>query len=97
MTILPTLIANSTCDRLIPSITRFMKAIQRLINDPKLVIALCLFLGFAPFYPEPHLFGKIRWVAGGAVGMQPLDVFDLLWHSFPFFLLMRIGILRLRA
>ena len=28
-----------------------------------------LILGFAPFTPEPHLFGKIRWVIGGGLGM----------------------------
>ena len=46
---------------------------------------LCLGLGFAPFFPEPHLVGKIRWVAGGAVGMGLMDWGDLLMHSAPFF------------
>ncbi|MCC5924244.1 MAG: hypothetical protein JJT77_10685 [Crocinitomicaceae bacterium] len=49
-----------------------------------LPIILSLTLGLAPFFPEPHLFGKIRWVLGGAVGMQPMDWFDLLLHAFPF-------------
>ncbi len=47
-------------------------------------VALCLTLGLAPFVPEPHLFGKIRWVAGGAVGMEAADWFDLLMHGAPF-------------
>jgi rhodanese-related sulfurtransferase len=42
-----------------------------------------LTLGLAPFVPEPHLFGKIRWVAGGAVGMAPMDWFDLVMHGAP--------------
>jgi len=42
-----------------------------------------LTLGLAPFTPEPHLFGKVRWVLGGASGMQPMDWFDLLMHGAP--------------
>lgn len=64
-------------------------------NDTKLVIIACLTLGLAPFLPEPHLLGKLRWVAGGAIGMQPLDWFDLFWHGAPWLLLIRLGILRL--
>lgn len=44
----------------------------------------CLTLGLAPFVPEPHLVGKIRWVAGGAVGMQLMDWLDLAMHAAPF-------------
>ena len=46
-----------------------------------------LTLGLAPFYPEPHVVGKIRWVWGGAVGMQPMDWFDLVLHGAPWVLL----------
>jgi hypothetical protein len=42
-----------------------------------------LTLGLAPFTPEPHLFGKLRWVAGGAVGMGLMDWFDLAMHGAP--------------
>ncbi|NEN22432.1 hypothetical protein G3O08_02810 [Cryomorpha ignava] len=44
-------------------------------------------LGLAPFTPEPHLFQKWRWLLDGAVGMQAIDWFDLVMHSFPFLLL----------
>ncbi len=64
-------------------------------NDWKLVILACLMLGLAPFVPEPHLLGKLRWVAGGAIGMQPLDWFDLVWHGLPWVLLLRLVIIRL--
>jgi hypothetical protein len=33
--------------------------------------------------PEPHLVGKVRWVAGGAVGMTAMDWGDLLMHGAP--------------
>lgn len=40
-------------------------------------------LGLAPFSPEPHLFGKIKWLMGGAEGMAATDYFDLLLHAAP--------------
>jgi len=66
-------------------------------NDWKLVVMACLLLGLAPFVPEPHLFGKLRWVAGGAIGMQPMDWFDLAWHGLPWILLLRLLLLKLVA
>ncbi len=66
-------------------------------NDLKLVIMACLLLGLAPFFPEPHLFGKLRWVAGGAIGMQALDWFDLAWHGLPWLLLLRLGVIKLKG
>lgn len=46
-------------------------------------LLLSLTLGLAPFTPEPHLAGKIRWVMGGGVGMSAMDVFDLVLHGAP--------------
>lgn len=46
-------------------------------------LLLSLTLGLAPFFPEPHIVGKIRWIAGGAEGMQMMDYFDLLFHGAP--------------
>ena len=63
-------------------------------NDWKLVVMACLLLGLAPFVPEPHLLGKLRWVAGGAVGMQAMDWFDLAWHGLPWVLLLRLIFLK---
>ena len=40
-------------------------------------------LGLAPFFPEPHILGKLRWVMGGAVGMGAMDWFDLVLHGTP--------------
>ena len=64
------------------------------INNWKLVILLCLTLGLAPFFPEPHIWGKIRWILGGAHGMALLDWFDVVFHGFPFVLLFRLIILK---
>lgn len=66
------------------------------INDWKLVVLLCLTLGLAPFFPEPHIWGKIKWIAGGAHGMQPLDWFDVVLHGFPWVLLLRLVLLTLK-
>lgn len=66
-----------------------------LLNDWKLVLLLCLTLGLAPFAPDPHILGKLRWVAGGAVGMQGIDWWDTLFHGFPFLLLLRLAILKI--
>lgn len=60
------------------------------------IIIVCLVLGLAPFYPEPHLWGKIKWIAGGAVGMTTMDWIDVLWHGWPFILLFRWIFLRIK-
>tara|TARA_A100000171_G_C2132657_1_gene147791 strand:- start:2060 stop:2311 length:252 start_codon:yes stop_codon:yes gene_type:complete len=49
----------------------------------RLAIVLVLTLGLAPFTPEPHVWGKIKWVMGGANGMQIMDYFDLVLHGTP--------------
>ena len=54
--------------------------------DYRFLIPLVLILGFAPFYPQPHIVEKIRMLAGGTL-KRPVDVFDLFWHAWPFALL----------
>lgn len=46
-------------------------------------LAASLTLGLAPFLPEPHVVGKVRWVLGGGDGMGPMDYFDLVMHGGP--------------
>jgi hypothetical protein len=41
----------------------------------------------APFNPEPHIWGKIKWIQGGAKGMQLIDWWDTFFHGAPFLLL----------
>ena len=52
-------------------------------------------LGLAPFTPEPHLWGKLVWIMGGAKGMQAVDWFDFLMHGTPWFLLIISGVINL--
>ncbi len=60
------------------------------INDIKFVLIVCLTLGLAPFVPEPHIWGKLKWITGGGIGMNLMDYFDLFYHGFPWLLLFRI-------
>tara|TARA_R110002051_G_scaffold55112_2_gene102922 strand:+ start:15538 stop:15768 length:231 start_codon:yes stop_codon:yes gene_type:complete len=69
--------------------------LREFLNNWKLIILLCLTLGLAPFFPEPHIWGKLKWLFGGAKGMQFMDWFDLLLHGFPFILLIRIILIKL--
>lgn len=57
-------------------------------------VLLALFLGLAPLGSEPHIVGKLRWVAGGANGMAPLDWFDLVLHGVP---LLYVGFVAVRV
>jgi hypothetical protein len=58
-----------------------MKTLLKLPLAP--LVVMSFLLGLAPFTPEPHLIGKIRWVMGGATGMQPIDWGDLAMHGAP--------------
>jgi len=46
-------------------------------------LLVALTLGLAPFSPEPHIWGKLRWISGGGVGMEFMDYFDLVLHGTP--------------
>ncbi|MBU2906146.1 MULTISPECIES: hypothetical protein [Arenibacter] len=65
-----------------------------IINNWKIVLLLCLTLGLAPYFPEPHILGKVKWILGGAAGMKPMDWFDVLLHGFPFVLLIRLLVIK---
>ena len=43
-------------------------------------------LGFAPFFPEPHIWEKLKMLRAGTL-KRPLDIFDLLLHAAPFLVL----------
>lgn len=68
---------------------------MKILNDWKIITVLCLTLGLAPFTPEPHIIGKLKWIFGGANGMQFMDWFDVVLHGFPFLLLLRLIILKI--
>lgn len=50
------------------------------------IIIACLTLGLAPFFPEPHIWEKLKMLASGAL-RRPVDIFDLLFHGVPWLLL----------
>jgi hypothetical protein len=52
-----------------------------------LLILAALTLGLAPFFPEPHLWEKLKMLAAGTL-IRPIDIFDLLLHAAPVLLLM---------
>lgn len=55
------------------------------------LLPAALLLGLAPFFPEPHLVEKLRWLATGHP-FRPVDVFDLFLHgAFPALLLLKVG------
>lgn len=47
---------------------------------PYLVIG-AIFLGLAPFFPEPHLIEKTHMLINGTL-TKPLDMFDMALHAF---------------
>jgi len=61
------------------------------------ILPMALMLGLLPFFPEPHLIGKIRWIAGGAHGMGLMDWFDFFWHGWPWILVFRLAYLQFIA
>lgn len=62
---------------------------KELLNNWKQWLMVSLLLGLAPFFPEPHIVGKLRWVLGGAKGMQLMDWLDLAFHGTPWVLFIR--------
>lgn len=50
------------------------------------LVVVSLFLGLAPFFPEPHLVEKIRMLLQGTL-KRPIDIFDLVFHLSPLALL----------
>ena len=51
-----------------------------------LLILAALTLGLAPFFPEPHIWEKLKMLAAGTL-TKPIDIFDLLLHAAPWILL----------
>jgi hypothetical protein len=60
-------------------------------NKYVILIFACLTLGLAPFTPEPHIVGKLRWILGGADGMTFIDWGDTLLHGLPWLTLLLVG------
>lgn len=58
-----------------------------------LLIALSASLGLAPFFPEPHLWEKLKMLVDGTLTRQ-IDIFDLVMHGLPW-LLMILKLIRM--
>ena len=50
------------------------------------VLIAALFLGLAPFFPEPHVWEKLKMLVSGTL-VRPIDWFDLLLHGAPWIFL----------
>ncbi|MDH5436086.1 MAG: RND transporter [Gammaproteobacteria bacterium] len=61
-----------------------MKFLDRLSYT--FLVPVALFLTFAPFTPEPHLWQKLNMLVAGTL-IKPLDIFDLFFHATPVTLL----------
>jgi hypothetical protein len=65
------------------------------LNDIKFLIMISLTLGLAPFFPEPHIWGKLKLLIDGqASGFDFMDWFDVLLHGTPWILLFRALIIK---
>lgn len=53
---------------------------------PALALIGALTLGLAPFFPEPHIWEKLKMLAAGSL-TRPMDIFDLAFHALPWLLL----------
>ena len=49
-------------------------------------------LTFAPFFPEPHLWEKLKMLVTGTLS-RPIDIFDLIMHATPLILIIIKGLL----
>ena len=61
---------------------------KNLLSNLKLWLVASLTLGLAPFRPEPHIWGKLKWIVNGGAGMQPMDWFDVILHGTPWLFLL---------
>ncbi|MEX5578729.1 RND transporter [Pseudophaeobacter sp. A-200-2] len=59
-------------------------------------IIVALLLGLAPFFPEPHLWEKLRMLFAGEL-QRALEGFNLLMHGAPLVLLVLKAARDLRA
>ena len=70
---------------------------MKLLNNWRLVLLLCLTLGLAPFFPEPHIWGKLRWMLGDPSSMGTADWMDALMHGIPWILAIRLAVVKLHG
>lgn len=66
-----------------------MHKIRKLLQAIPLhiLVMMTVLLGLAPFFPEPHLWEKLKMLVAGEL-TKPIDIFDLCMHSTPAVLLL---------
>lgn len=52
-----------------------------------MIAIACVTLGLAPFFPEPHIWEKLKMLVAGTL-TKPLDIFDLAFHAAPWLVAM---------
>ena len=60
-----------------------------------LLLIVCLTLGLAPFFPEPHAWEKLKMLFSGTL-TRPIDIFDFLMHGAPWVLFL-LKLIRLKT
>lgn len=72
-----------------------MKWLEKIPLGPMILAAI--FMGLAPFVPQPHLWEKLNMLVAGTL-TKPVDMFDLLWHSaLPILVVLKIVLARRKA
>ncbi len=61
-----------------------MRNALRNISWP-IALLLAATLGLAPFFPEPHIWEKLKMLMAGEL-RATVDVFDMLMHGLPWLL-----------
>ena len=57
-----------------------------------IVILAALTLGLAPFFPEAHIWEKLKMLMAVQL-TRPIDIFDILMHAAPWAVLLAKGCL----
>jgi hypothetical protein len=72
-----------------------MRWLEKIPLGPMILAAI--FMGLAPFVPQPHLWEKLTMLVNGSL-TKPIDIFDLLWHSaLPILVVVKIAMARRKS
>lgn len=68
-----------------------------IVNIPYIfLIGAAIVMALMPFQPEPHLVQKFDMLMAGNL-TKPLDMFDVLWHTLPVWLILTKFILEKKS
>lgn len=74
---------------------------QPIYKNTKFWLLISITLGLAPFFPEPHIWGKLQWIFGGGAfhgenKMMFMDWFDVFLHGTPWAMFVYSLLLKLK-